>query len=97
VGQSYSVTVVMENNGGAAWDPALGYKLGAQNPQDNSTWGTHRASLPGIIYPGQWGYITFTVRAPSTAGTYNFRWRMLREGVAWFGEYSANQPINVTW
>ncbi|HEX8704467.1 MAG TPA: M12 family metallopeptidase [Myxococcaceae bacterium] len=97
VGTSYTVTVVMENNGGVAWDPGLGYKLGSQNGQDNTTWGFNRAALPGVIYPGQWGYINFTVRAPSTAGSYNFQWRMLREGVAWFGDSSANQVINVTW
>jgi hypothetical protein len=97
VNQYYTVTVVMENNGGAAWDPAAGYKLGSQNAQDNTTWSFNRAALPGVIYPGQWGYISFTVRAPPSAGTYNFQWRMLREGVAWFGDYSANQAINVTW
>jgi hypothetical protein len=97
VGTYYTVTVVMENNGGVAWEPSLGYKLGAQAPQDNSTWGFNRAALPGIIYPGQWGYISFTVRAPSTAGTYSFQWRMLRENVAWFGDYSASQPISVVW
>jgi|GEM_PF-3421970 len=97
VNQLYTVKVVMENNGGTAWDPALGYKLGSQNLQDNMTWGLNRASLPGTIFPGQWGYITFTVRAPANPGTYNFQWRMLREGVAWFGEYSANQPITVNW
>lgn len=97
VGQYYTVTAIFENNGTTNWDPALGYKLGSQSPQDNSTWSFNRAALPGIIYPGQWGYISFTVRAPSSAGTYNFQWRMLRENVAWFGEYSTNQPISVTW
>ncbi|HLK99412.1 MAG TPA: M12 family metallopeptidase [Myxococcaceae bacterium] len=97
VGTSYTVTVVMENNGGVSWDPALGYKLGSQNAPDNTTWGFNRAALPGAIHPGQWGYIHFTVRAPPSAGTYNFQWRMLREGVAWFGDYTANQPINVVW
>jgi hypothetical protein len=96
VGQSYAVTVVMENNGGVNWDPALGYKLGSQNVQDNTTWSFNRVNLPGVIGPGQWGYINFTVRAPPTAGTYNFQWKLLREGVAWFGDASANQAISVT-
>lgn len=97
VNQLYTVTVVMENNGSSAWDPAAGYKLGAQSPQDSTTWGANRAALPGAIFTGQWAYISFTVRAPPSAGTYNFQWRMLQEGVAWFGDYTANQPINVTW
>jgi hypothetical protein len=97
VGTSYTVTVVMENNGSTNWDPAAGYKLGSQNAQDNTTWGFNRAALPGVIGPTQWGYITFTVRAPSTAGTYNFQWKMLQEGVAWFGGASTNQAISVVW
>jgi len=97
VGTSYTVKVVMENNGGVNWDPALGYKLGSQGPQDNTTWGFNRVALPGVIGPTQWGYITFTVRAPSTPGTYNFQWQMLREGVAWFGAASTSQPISVVW
>jgi hypothetical protein len=97
VNQLYTVTVVMENNGASTWDPAAGYKLGAQNPQDNTTWGFNRAALPGVIPNGHWAYISFTVRAPASAGTYNFQWRMLQEGVAWFGDYSASQPISVTW
>jgi hypothetical protein len=97
VGQYYTVTVVMENNGGVTWDPALGYKLGSQNAQDNTTWGFNRAALPGVIPPTHWAYISFTVRAPSTAGTYNFQWKMLRENVAWFGGLSTNQAISVVW
>ena len=38
----------------------------------------------------------FTVTAPEKPGTYDFQWRMLREGQAWFGEESKNRTITVT-
>jgi len=36
VGQSYSVSVTMKNSGTSTWTAATGYKLGSQNPQDNT-------------------------------------------------------------
>ncbi|HEX5751637.1 MAG TPA: M12 family metallopeptidase [Archangium sp.] len=94
-GQTFTVTAIFENTGTTAWSIAAGYKLGSQNPQDNSTWGTHRVALPGTIYTGQWAYITMNLRAPSTPGVYNFQWRMLKENVAWFGQTSTNFTIQV--
>ena len=47
------------------------------------------------IAPGQQKTFTWTVHAPSTPGQYNFQWRMLREGVTWFGDSSANALISV--
>ncbi|HKP75797.1 MAG TPA: ricin-type beta-trefoil lectin domain protein [Longimicrobiaceae bacterium] len=94
-GREYTVTVVMENRGMNTWSPAEGYKLGSQNPQDNLTWGTGRAALPGAITRGQTAPITFRVRAPTAPGRYNFQWRMLRENVTWFGEFTPNLSISV--
>lgn len=94
-GQYYNVTVVMENNGQGWWRPEQAYRLGSQNPQDNSTWGTARAFLPGEIGPGHWAYITFQIRAPTTPGQYNFQWRIVKEWAYWFGEHSTNLVINV--
>jgi hypothetical protein len=94
-GQTFTATAVFENNGTNTWSIAAGYKLGAQNPQDNTTWSTNRVALPGSIGPGQWAYISMNLRAPSTPGSYNFQWKMLREGVAWFGGLSTNQVITV--
>ncbi len=96
-GQSGTVSVTMRNTGTTTWTAAAGYKLGSENPRDNVTWGTNRIQLaPGdAIKPGEQKTFTFTVRAPSAAGSYNLQWRMLREGVAWFGALSANRTVQV--
>ena len=97
-GQGATVSVTMKNTGTTTWTEASGYRLGSQNPQDNLIWGTGRVYLAAgeSIAPGQQKTFTFTVTAPLVASSYNFQWRMLREGVAWFGAYSTNVAINVT-
>lgn len=97
-GQQYSVSVRVQNTGGTAWSAAGLYRLGAINPYDNVTWGMGRIVLSNTeaVGPGQQKTFTFTVRAPTTPGTYNFQWRMVQEGVTWFGDTSANVAVNVT-
>jgi chemotaxis receptor (MCP) glutamine deamidase CheD len=96
-GQQYSVSVTMKNTGSTSWTYGTNFKLGSQNPQDNTTWGSNRTYLSSgeTIATNQNKTFTFTVRAPSVPGTYNFRWRMLQEGVAWFGDLTPNVAVNV--
>ena len=94
-GEAYTVTIKMKNIGNTTWDPGTGYKLGSQNPQDNTTWFTNRAELTSPVPPGGVATFTFTVWAPGKAGSYNFQWRMLREGVEWFGPSTPNLVITV--
>ena len=96
-GQQATVTVTMKNTGTATWRRSTGYKLGSQNPQDNTTWGLNRVQLSGsdAIAPGQQKAFTFTITAPQNPGNYNFRWRMVHELVAWFGEFTPNRVIQV--
>ncbi|MGH9365955.1 MAG: NBR1-Ig-like domain-containing protein, partial [Thermoanaerobaculia bacterium] len=98
IGQTYTVSVTMQNTGTSTWTAAGEYKLGSQNPQDNGIWGTGRVNLAAAdrIAPNQSKTFTFTVTAPSTLGTYNFQWRMLRELVEWFGEFTPNVTITVS-
>ena len=93
-GQNYAVTVRMKNTGGTTWSASGGYQLGSQNPANNSTWGLNRVALPANVPPGGTATFNFTARAPATAGSYNFRWRMLR-GSSWFGPNSPNVAISV--
>ena len=102
-GKTYTVSVQMRNAGTATWTAASNHKLGAQNAQDNLTWGMNRAMLSAAaaIKPGDTATFIFTVKAPTpprgfTAATYNFQWRMVQEAVEWFGEYTPNQAVKVT-
>ena len=94
-GQTASVSVTMRNSGTATWTAGT-YFLGSQNPQDNTTWGLNRVGLPSSVAPGANATFTFTITAPAAAGTYNFQWRMLQNGVGYFGATSTNVAISVT-
>jgi thermolysin len=96
-GRSYSVSVTMRNSGSTTWTSDV-YRLGSQNPQDNTVWGFNRVYLPtGTTVPQGSDYtFYFTVTAPSTAGSYNFQWRMVQEGVGPFGDFAPNVLVNVT-
>lgn len=92
-GLAYSASITMKNIGGSTW--AVGaYSLGSQNPADNTTWGLNRVALPASVAPGAQVTFSFTVVAP-TPGTYDFQWRMVREGIGSFGGYTTNKVVNV--
>ena len=89
-GHSYPVSVTMMNTGITTWtfkgpNPQ---RLGSQNPQDNTVWGVSRVDVPGIVPPGTAAAFMFTVTAPLTPGVRPFQWRMVQEGITWFGDFS---------
>lgn len=96
-GQTYQVSIVMKNTGTTAWAEADKFRLGSQNPQDNGTWREGRVYLAAgeSIAPGQAKTFTFDVKAPATPGAYNFQWRMVQEGVEWFGDKTPNVAVAV--
>ena len=94
VSQSYSVSVTMTNSGTSTWT-AGNYYLGSQNAQGNTTWGLNRVNLTSSVAPGAQRTFTFNVTAPSTPGTYNFQWRMAKDGAGPFGAMSDNLAIMV--
>lgn len=98
-GETRSVTITYRNTGTTTWTGADGYYLGSWNPMDNTTWlAASRATFaPGeAIAPGATKTFTFNVTAPTTAGSYNFQWRMVHDMVAWFGASTTNLVIPVT-
>jgi aqualysin 1 len=94
-GVRYPVSITMQNSGTTIWTSATLYRLGSQNPQDNLTWGFGRVVLPHDVIPNQAVTFHFTVTAPATPGFYNFQWRMVRELVAWFGDFTPNVTVTV--
>lgn len=94
-GQKYAVAVTMTNTGGTTWSTSGNFKLGSQNPQDNTTWGLSRVDVGTSVATEQSRTFSFQVTAPATAGSYNFQWRMVQEGVAWFGDASPNVVVTV--
>jgi len=97
-GADVSLSITLQNTGKTNWTKADGFYLGSQNEQDNTTWGTKRAELNDgdTIVPGANVSFTFNVSVPDSASVYNFQWRMIQEGVNWFGDFSHNRLINVT-
>lgn len=89
----FSATFTMRNTGTTTWRPEEQYRLGTQAPQDNTTWGTGRVELPAPVAPGE--DVTFVVglKAPA-ASTTVLQWRMVRDGVEWFG--ATTPPVAVT-
>ena len=95
-GQSAAVSVTMKNIGVTTWSQGGNYNLGSQNSPDNVTWGTGRVSVGGApITANADKTFSFNVTAPSSPGTYNFQWRMVQDGVEWFGETTPNVAITV--
>ncbi|WOP57600.1 RHS repeat-associated core domain-containing protein [Xanthomonas euvesicatoria] len=95
VGQSYTASITFQNTGWKTWTPQEGYRLGSLGPTDNTTWGTSRVELASsVAYPSSTTF-NFTVRAPLTAGSTLFQWRMVRDGVAWFGGVGSPTYVNV--
>jgi hypothetical protein len=86
-GQAFTASVTFQNTGACTWTAANGYRLGSQNPENNATWGSSRAYLNAgeAISPGQSKTFVINAISPSTAGTYGWGWRMVRDGINWMG------------
>ncbi len=96
-GQSFEGSITFENTGTTTWTPANHYSLGTQAPQDNTIWmETNRVALPNDVEPGQQVTFHVTLTAPENEGMYVIQWRMVQDGVEWFGEFSEAVYVPVT-
>ncbi len=97
-GESFTYEVTFKNTGTETWTSGSYYRLGAQAPHDNTIWlGTNRIGLPHDVAPGEVVTFSATLTAPADEGIYVIQWRMVQEGVGWFGDRSEIIPfINYT-
>ncbi|MEZ0229052.1 MAG: NBR1-Ig-like domain-containing protein, partial [Planctomycetota bacterium] len=92
-GDAARFTVVMKNEGATTWDG--GYRLGVVDDLAGDgarfieTTGAepNRVHLPAgtLIAPGAEHAFSFAVKAPAAERAYAVKFRMVHEGVAWFG------------
>jgi N-acetylmuramoyl-L-alanine amidase len=83
-GQTATVHITYRNRG-VLWNDARSFRLGAVGDSDPFT-ATTRYNVGGEVGPNTTKTFTLTLTAPMTPGTYTTDWRMLREGVNWFGQ-----------
>ena len=92
--EAFSVSIVFKNTGSTTWTSATNYKLGTQNPQDNTFWGIGtRIALPHDVEPGE--EVTFSANLITPENGGGLQWQMVQDGVAWFGEKSDIHYINI--
>lgn len=67
-----SVSVTMQNTGSETWLSDGNYILNALN----NLWGITVVSVPTVTTSGSSTTLTFSIRAPASAGTYEHRWQL---------------------
>ncbi|HPD30878.1 MAG TPA: immunoglobulin domain-containing protein [Phycisphaerae bacterium] len=87
--QSYGVSITFRNRG-VVWSEARSFRLGAVGDSDPFT-AFNRVNISGEVGPGQTYTFSFTMTAPAAPGTYITDWRMVRDGVTWFGATCSKQ------
>ena len=92
-GRQYYVSVTVKNEGITDWQESQGYKLGAVNDSDPFA-GTRHYLNPGeTVATDATRTFWFLMTAPTNTGTYTTDWRMVREGVRWFGHPLVKQVV----
>ena len=99
-GQTATYTMTVTNTGSQTWNATgtnpvhLGvYFSGNSDAVYDWTTEPRRYNLPNDVAPGASVTISVTITAPSTAGSYVLRQRMVKENVGWF---TPLQTTNVT-
>jgi len=93
-----SITVRMQNTGIDIWNSVDRYSLGGVGDGSGTAaqFGPTRIGITSgtNIASNQEYSFTFNITAPNTPGTYNLQYRMVQDGVAWFGD-TLTVPVNV--
>jgi hypothetical protein len=96
-GRQYHVALTMRNSGTTVWqaDGDQPYRLGAHHPRDTTRWGIGRIDVPAEVHPGAIATFAFPIIAPRAPGRYHFQWRMVQDGVGWFGQATEDLVVTV--
>ena len=92
-GQEVRGYIEMRNSGTETWQPGHTF-LGTTEPRDGasplrgSDWvsANRAATIDAATAPGATGRFNFSVRAPTTPGTYDQFFNLVEEGVTWFSD-----------
>jgi cysteine-rich repeat protein len=101
-GQTYTASIIMRNAGDNTWSAAKNYQLvltNADNPFNEPREiaindGGEEIPRYGGIFRGRPKTFTFSL-TPRTPGTYDLKWRMIQQGIEWFGEMTPTIRITV--
>lgn len=95
-GSTYLASVKVKNTGSTTWTKAAGYKLGAANDSDPlCSSGRILLGSNVSVAPGTSHVFKFYLKAPNATGNYVTDWRMVLEGVHWFGA-TVTKTVSVT-
>jgi len=96
-GKKYQVTVNVKNTSFRVWNKNGNIKLGSWDPQDNLVWGVSRAGFADNENMGhnEIKEFIFDVTAPVNVGEYVFNWRMVEDGVGWFGKPGPGVKVEI--
>lgn len=93
-GTAYTISVTMRNNGSTTWPAYSMIRLG--DTCDCGTWGFGaRVATSSNVAPGTNYTFSFNVVAPSTPGNYAMNFRMVHDGVHWFGDSVPSTTVSV--
>jgi len=85
-GSSQEVSVTVKNTGKKEWSEAASVRLGAVDDSDPFAIGRHVIPNGSTVKYGDTVTFTFNMVAPAYEGVFVTDWRMVQDGVAWFGD-----------
>ncbi|WP_028594342.1 NBR1-Ig-like domain-containing protein [Paenibacillus assamensis] len=94
LGEEYEAKVTVRNVGSTSWSEQKQVRLGAIDDQDPFAIGRHPISGGQEVGYASERTFVFRLKAPDVPGTYTTDWRMVQDGVTWFGD-SLKQVILV--
>lgn len=86
IGVTYPVSIMVRNDGSSAWSLANMNYLGAVGDQDYFAGGRQPIQSGQTVAPGQTYTFVFNMVAPTTVGSYITDWRMVQDGLEWYGK-----------